>query len=172
MQSTFLYQRCYHVRVKGLCRLQLGFSMLSELSGCCLQQWSLAVSLWRATYRLGNSLGCLRIPMGHFWPRAWVDVTQSQYWKLHLVIVGTLSPSVKWRQFHSNQLHVCMYFRKLLYSVFILPLKWSLILAVSSCIPSLVLLFPPNRDWPYLTLFFLSLPIISITICNYPILSF
>lgn len=52
--------------VKTLCRHQLDFSMSSELCGYCLQQWGLAVNLWRATYSFGNSLGCLRILMDPF----------------------------------------------------------------------------------------------------------
>ena len=30
--------------------------MFNEVCGCCLKQWGLEVSLWKATYRLGNSL--------------------------------------------------------------------------------------------------------------------
>jgi hypothetical protein len=44
------------------------FSMLNELCRCCLPQLGPIVSLRRPNYNLGNSLGCLGIPMGHLWP--------------------------------------------------------------------------------------------------------
>lgn len=52
----------------------------------CLQQRGLAVHVWRETYHLGNSLGCLGISMGPLWPATQLYVTQSWYWKLLLVI--------------------------------------------------------------------------------------
>ena len=64
MQSTFLYQIYQHVGMKALYRHQLKFYMFSELCRYCLQQWDIAVSLWRATYSLGNSLDCLRDSYG------------------------------------------------------------------------------------------------------------
>jgi hypothetical protein len=51
-----------------------------------LYQWGLAISLWRATYSLGNnSLGCLEIIMAPLWPETQLEVMQSWDWKLHLV---------------------------------------------------------------------------------------
>lgn len=57
LQSTFLYQRCQHIEVKALCTNQLSYSMFSSLWRCCLQQWGFAVSLWKTSYSLGNSIG-------------------------------------------------------------------------------------------------------------------
>lgn len=42
--------------MKALYRHQLHLSMFSELCRCYLQQYSLIISVWRATYSLGNSL--------------------------------------------------------------------------------------------------------------------
>lgn len=71
---------------EGSCRHQLHLSMFNEFCRCRLQQWGFAVSgLWRATYCLGNSLGCLGVPMGPLWTTIQLDVTQSCYWKLHSV---------------------------------------------------------------------------------------
>ena len=50
MQSTFLYQRWQNIGVKILCRHQFDFCMFSELCRYCLQQRSLAISLWKANY--------------------------------------------------------------------------------------------------------------------------
>lgn len=51
MQRTFLDQKCQSGGVKSLCRHQL-ISMFNELCWCCLQQWGLAVILWRATLEI------------------------------------------------------------------------------------------------------------------------
>ena len=71
--------------MKVVCRHQLHFSTFIEFCMCCLQQWGLAVSLWRATHPIGSSLGCLEISTGSLWPATQLDVTQSWYWKLHLM---------------------------------------------------------------------------------------
>lgn len=60
--------------------------MSSQLCRCCLQQQDLTVSLWRDTHSLGNGLGCLGVSVGPLWPTIQLDVTQSQYQKLHLVV--------------------------------------------------------------------------------------
>ena len=57
LQSTFVYETLAH-RGVGSLRNQLIFSMFKELCRCCLQQWGLAVSFWKTTYSLVNSLGC------------------------------------------------------------------------------------------------------------------
>lgn len=49
-----------YIGVKAICRYQLDFSIFSRLCRWCLQQRCLVVSLWRATYSLGNSLCFLR----------------------------------------------------------------------------------------------------------------
>lgn len=54
--------------------------MFSELGRCCLTQWDFAVSFLRGKDSLGNSLSCLWIPMGPFWPTAQLDETQFQAW--------------------------------------------------------------------------------------------
>lgn len=72
--------------VKGLCRHQIPLSMFSELCVCYLQNWVLAVSVWRANCCLGNSLGCLVISMIFFWLTSELDVTQSWYWNPHYKI--------------------------------------------------------------------------------------
>ena len=118
-------------------RHQLEFSMFSELCRYCLQQRSLAISLWKANYIVlavfwvffrdfrgthlsNNSLRCdiileLEASLG--------DKRCS---------VGALSPIL----FHLDLLHRCIYFRKLqLYYFSILPLKWPLIRVLSSHIP-------------------------------------
>lgn len=59
--------------------------MFIVLCSYCLQQWDLVVILWRETYCFGNSLGCLKIPLGPQWPTTQLDATLSLYWKLHLV---------------------------------------------------------------------------------------
>lgn len=51
----FLHQRYWNIGAEALHRHQLNISMFNELCRCYLQQWGL-VSLWRATYSLGNSL--------------------------------------------------------------------------------------------------------------------
>lgn len=45
----------------------------------------LAISLWRAAYSLGNSLGCLEVSMGPLWHTTQLEVTHSWYSELHLV---------------------------------------------------------------------------------------
>ena len=50
--------------MKVLCRYQPDFFMFNELCGG-VQQWDLAVSLWRTTDCLGNSLCCLVISIGY-----------------------------------------------------------------------------------------------------------
>jgi hypothetical protein len=57
---------------KALQRNELDLSMFSELYRCSLQQWGLAIHLWKATYRLGNSLDCLGVPMEPICPN-WLD---------------------------------------------------------------------------------------------------
>lgn len=54
------------VGVKDLNRHLINISIFSGLCRCCVQQWGLVVSLWRTTYSLHSSLGCLGIPMGQF----------------------------------------------------------------------------------------------------------
>lgn len=76
---------------------QLDFSVFSELCGWHLQQWDPAVNLWRAACCLSNSLVCLGIPMGLLRQISQLDVTQSWFWKPHLVTKqsgGILSPSL------------------------------------------------------------------------------
>ena len=46
--------------MKVLCRHQPDFFMFNKFCGV-VQQWDFSVSLWRATYCLGNSLHCLGI---------------------------------------------------------------------------------------------------------------
>lgn len=50
-------------RMKVLFRHRLNLSMFNKLYGCCLQQWDLAVSLWRTTYCFGSRVGSLGISM-------------------------------------------------------------------------------------------------------------
>lgn len=55
------------VGVKAPGRNQLDFFMFSEFCRPCLQQWGLAIRLWKATYCLGSSLDCLTVPMEPLW---------------------------------------------------------------------------------------------------------
>lgn len=55
--------------VKVLCGYHLEHSIFNELYWCCLQQWSLAASLWRATYCLDNSLRLFLISVGPCQPK-------------------------------------------------------------------------------------------------------
>jgi hypothetical protein len=105
--------------------------------------------LWKTTHTLCSSLSCLGIPIGLIWPITQLDIIQSQYQSLHLgtkmmrCLVEALSPPPIIWQFPLDRFYICIYFQKLLlYSVSILPLKWTLILAVLSYIPSLITLFP------------------------------
>ena len=59
------------------CHVKLVVQMLSSAM-------RLAIGLWRDTYNLGNSLGCLGIPMGHFQPTTQLDITHSHSQKLYL----------------------------------------------------------------------------------------
>lgn len=71
--------------VKALCRQQLDLSIFTELCDSLLQQWILGVSLWKATYCLGNSLNRLEISMEPLWPTTQLNKKQSAYQKLCLV---------------------------------------------------------------------------------------
>ena len=86
-------------------RRQLDLSMFSELCGCCLQQWGLAVSSWRATYCIDHKLGCLGISMKLPWPTPPFDVTQSCYWKLCLVTRDGQLRLIIWK-LHLDHLHI------------------------------------------------------------------
>lgn len=46
---------------------------------CCVQQWDIAVSLWKTAASLGNSIGCLEVPITPLWPTNQLDGTQSEY---------------------------------------------------------------------------------------------
>lgn len=61
----------------------LDVSMFNELFGCFLPQLGSAVSVWRATYSLENSIVCLGIFSGPRWPITQLNV--SQYCTFHLV---------------------------------------------------------------------------------------
>jgi hypothetical protein len=93
-----------------------------------------AISLWRATYRFGNRVNYLEIPRRPFWPTIQLDGTQYQYWKIHLVTrdaqLDLFLPSYLLITFRlSSYMYI---FRELLwYQVYMLPLKWPLILAGS-----------------------------------------
>lgn len=66
----------------------------------------LVISLWRAADSLGNSQGCLWIPIRPRWPNTQLDITQFWYWQLHLMI----------RWLVGNQLHyLVISFRSPLY---------------------------------------------------------
>ena len=82
IQRNFQYQRHSSNRDKGSIWHQFNFSIFKELCRCCLQQWNLALSLWKTTYGLGNSLSRLEILMAS---PTQLGVTQSYDWKLHLV---------------------------------------------------------------------------------------
>ena len=47
--------------------------------------WFVPSVCGKQPYLLGNSLGCLRVPMGPLWPTTQLDVMQFQNWKLPLV---------------------------------------------------------------------------------------
>jgi hypothetical protein len=72
-------------RGEGLYRHQLGIFIFNELCGYCLHQWDLAISLLRATYSFGNSLGCLGDSRGIPKARTKLDIIEIQCWKLQLV---------------------------------------------------------------------------------------
>lgn len=128
--------------VKSLCRHQLTFSAFRELRRCCLQQWDLAIRLWRATYSLGSSLviwGFPRNPSGQKF-----NVTQSRDWKLHLVTrgdqLGLCLPSLfsDFCPVISVRLpsHVCTFWEASVLVGLYTPLKWPLILDISPHSPS------------------------------------
>ena len=97
-------------------------SMSNKLCGYCLSnEASLSVCL--DNYWPGNSLYCLWISMEPLWHKIQLDITLSQYQKLHLVACIAI-----------------IYFRKVPpYQVSILPFKCPLILAISPQNP-----FPPD----------------------------
>lgn len=132
-------------RMQGqrLCRHQLHHSMFSELYSC-FQQQGFSVSLWRAIYNLGSSLGCLKFNMGPLWPTTQVDITQYQYWKLHMVTRnGQLELFLPFLSI-SFRLPLYMYIFQDSSTVFdfYTTLKYPLVSAVSSHIPFLIFFLP------------------------------
>jgi hypothetical protein len=63
VQNTFQYHEDYSVVVK--------VSVGASTSLCSMSYIGLIFSFWRATNSLGNSLGCLEVPIGTLWPRTW-----------------------------------------------------------------------------------------------------
>lgn len=117
--------------MKALCRYQFDFSMFSELYGCCLQQWGLAIHLRRTTYYLANSLGYLGISMNSSIGCLGME---SFIWWQKIPCWGFVS-LITW-QFPLCPLHINIYFRKsLLYWVSMLFLEWPLILTIFSLSP-------------------------------------
>lgn len=53
--------RCWNTGMNAIFSYQLNIFMFNELCICCIQQWGFAVSLYRATYSLGNSLDYLTL---------------------------------------------------------------------------------------------------------------
>lgn len=79
----------------------LGISSTSLCSmswvGGFFSNGTLLLIFWKATCCLSNSLVHLGLPMGLLWQISQLDVTQSWFWKPHLVTRqsgGTLSPSL------------------------------------------------------------------------------
>jgi hypothetical protein len=65
--GVFQYHGHQSVGTEALSRHQLDFPVFSEISKCCLSQWGLTISLWRAANILGNSLKCLEVSWT-LWP--------------------------------------------------------------------------------------------------------
>lgn len=94
MLNAFLCQRSQNIGMKVLCRHYIDLSMFNELCRCRIQQWGLAVSLWREICSLDNSLDCLGVPMRRFGPTTQLDVinpsTGSFIWRQEMARWGCL----------------------------------------------------------------------------------
>lgn len=81
---TFLFQQSAECLPTPKTKIQAPVQLLhvfNELCGCCPWQCSPAVSLWRATFCLSKSLGCLKISMGTPCPTTQLNATYSFHWK-------------------------------------------------------------------------------------------
>lgn len=138
--DIFLYQRHQSIGVKALCRHQLDF-VLDELYVCCFQQWGPVVSCGVQTTILVTTCIVWGGYPGTLWPISHLDVAQQWSLQVNLVTrdvqLGSCLPWYLKFLFRSSS-HI---WNLLLYQVFVLLLKWTLILAVSLPIPSLV---PPS----------------------------
>lgn len=110
VQQTFLYQQLWKMQGKLLCMSQLEFSMYNELCVCCPQQWEFVISLWRASYSLGNNFGCLVVFMGSLWSTTQLDIKHSWHWKIHLVTryLHLVSVYFIWWSY-LDCFHICIY---------------------------------------------------------------
>lgn len=80
VQSTFQDYGHLSGEAKALEWHPLDFPIFKEICRCCLQNWGLTISLWRATNNFGHSLYCLRVSMGPVWPTTQLDVAHSYTW--------------------------------------------------------------------------------------------
>lgn len=90
---------------------------------------------------VGNSLECLVSPMGALWLKTQLDITQFQYWKLHLLT-------------RDVQLGLCIthHFLQLSYVAFILMKIWEFLLYLGIHIPPQMAF-----NFSYVSLYFHSL---------------
>lgn len=81
--------------MKGIHRQQPNFFTFNKLCRCCLQQWDLAIRVYKATMVLTTRLGCSRISTGLLRANTQWDIIQSWSSRLHLVRRdGSISPII------------------------------------------------------------------------------
>lgn len=84
---------------------------------CCIQQYSLTISLWRTIHSLDNSLSCLGVPILTLWP---TTVICNLFLALEVSFgddrcpFGTLLPPITY-PFHLDLLHMWMFLESFCY---------------------------------------------------------
>jgi len=82
--------------LKTPCSHQLGIDISNKLYRSFLHSWGIAVTLWRATYCLVSSLGCLGILIGPLWTTIQLNEVQPSHKNLHLKTRRGIRDSESW----------------------------------------------------------------------------
>lgn len=147
IESTSLWPRCQNVGLEALGRNQPYISAFDESCRCFLQHFSLAVSLWRGTYSLGNHVGCLGVPVRPSLSNISTNIEGKASSVDGDSTMGLCIPYLS--ILHEHFLHIHIYFMKvLLYWVSMLSLQCPLILVVLICISSTTPSPPSLLDSP------------------------